>query len=229
MCNFTTYNLRHMKKGITTFIFIFFAISAYSQTEQPVIVELSGAVITNDSLKQFIPYAHILVQNRNQIMATNDEGFFAFAAVANDTIIFSHLGFKTEKLWIPDTLKDKAYLVMVTLEWDTTMLEPVILYPWPSKDNFSEDFLAMQVKMTEYDMAQRNLAIAALKEKAAAMGYSAEEMSNYIMKVQNQSMYNQGRYYGADGGAAIVGALTNPFAWAEFFNALKRGDFKSKK
>jgi len=26
----------------------------------------------------------------------------------------------------------------------------------------------------------------------------------------------------------VVGALTNPFAWAEFFNAIKRGDFKKK-
>ena len=36
-------------------------------------------------------------------------------------------------------------------------------------------------------------------------------------------------YYGQDGGAAIMGAITNPFAWAQFFDALKRGDFKSKK
>ena len=94
--------------------------------------------------------------------------------------------------------------------------------------DFNKDFLAMQVNMTEYDIAQRNLAIQALKEQAASMGYSADEMQDYMVRVQNQNIYNQGRYYGTDGGAAIVGALTNPFAWAEFFNALKRGDFKSK-
>lgn len=214
-------------KRLLTVVLLLWVFSSFAQSDTTKVVEFSGVVITNDSLKQFIPNAHILIKKRNQIMATNSEGFFAFAAMPNDTILFSHVGFKTEKLWIPDTLKSDSYLTMVTLEWDTTILDPVILYPWPRKgDGFSDDFLAMQLEVTEFDIAQRNLAIQALKERAAAMGYSAEEMGDYIVKVQNQNLYNQGRYYGADGGAAIVGALTNPFAWAEFFQALKRGDFK---
>lgn len=192
------------------------------------IIELSGVVVSNDSTKQFVPYAHIYIKNRNQVLTTDDKGFFSFAALPNDTIVFSHISFMPEKLWVPDTLEKNQYLTMVSLTWDTTLLEPVILYPWPSRENFQSDFLAMRVEVTDYDIAQRNLAIQALKDRAAAMGYDAEEMGDYIVKVQNQNLYSQGRYYGADGGAAIVGALTNPFAWAEFFNALKRGDFKSK-
>lgn len=192
------------------------------------VVEISGVVVSNDSLKQMLPNAYIILPKRKQVTTTNGEGFFSFVAVAGDTAIFSHVGFKSLKFWVPDTLESDTYLTMVVLSWDTEVLDPVIVYPWPRPENFKEEFLAMKIPTTEYDIAQRNLAIQALKERAAAMGYDAAEMQDYVIGLQNQSIYNTGRYYGQDGGAAILGTITNPFAWAQFFDALKRGDFKSK-
>jgi len=218
-----------MKKLIPFILFVWLGnFTMQAQEDSLHIIELSGVIMTDDENKQFIPFAHILVKGRNQITAANAEGFFAFPVLQGDTIVFSHLGFKSEELWIPDTLHSKAYLSYVKLRWDTTILDPIVLYPWPSKENFKEEFLAMRINLTDADIAQRNLAIQALKDQAAAMGYDAAEMQDYMIKVQNQNIYNSGRNYGADGGAAVVGALTNPFAWAEFFNAIKRGDFKKK-
>ena len=211
-----------MTKIYSIVFFCLIASLTYAQKDK--VIQLSGVVTSNDTVKQFIPFAHILIKGRNQITATNEEGFFAIPALPNDTVVFSHLGFHPEKLWIPDTLEGNKYLVLVTLNWDTTMLEPVVLYPWP-KD--VAGIVDMKINMTEFDIAQRNLAIQALKEQAAAMGYSSDEMQDYMARVQNQNIYNQGRYYGADGGAAIVGALTNPFAWAEFIKAWKDGDLNS--
>ncbi len=218
-----------MKKIIFLVLFVWIGnLAVVAQKDSLHIIELSGVVMTADENKQFIPFVNILILGRNQITATNAEGFFAFPVLPNDTIIFSHLGFKSEELWIPDTLQSHAYLSYVKLNWDTTILDPIVLYPWPSKENFKEEFLAMRIDLTDADIARRNLAIQALKEQAEAMGYDAAEMQDYMIRVQNQNVYNSGRYYGADGGSAVVGALTNPFAWAEFFNAIKRGDFKKK-
>lgn len=197
-------------------------------TTKKEVVEISGVVISNDSLKQLIPNCYVIIATRKQVTTTNNEGFFSIVAVPGDTLTFSHIGFISQKLWVPDTLKDDGYLTMVVLNWDRTMLDPVVVYPWPRPENFKEEFLAMKIPTTEYDIAQRNLAIQELKERAAAMGYDAAEMQDYVISLQNQGLYNQGRYYGENGGAAILGAITNPFAWAEFFEALKRGDFKSK-
>ena len=60
-------------------------------------------------------------------------------------------------------------------------------------------------------------------------GMDAGEMQQYIVKSQAQSLHDANRYYGegANAGTAILGRLTNPFAWSQFFNALKRGDFKN--
>ena len=50
----------------------------------------------------------------------------------------------------------------------------------------------------------------------------AAEMQDYLITMQNQQLYNQGRYYGGSGASAILGALSNPFAWTELFQSLKR-------
>ncbi len=215
-------------KFITLIILLFSAFYTKGQ-KNDVIVEISGVVVSNDSLKQLLPNTYILIKKRNQVSISNKEGFFSFVALAGDTVVFSHVGFKDQKLWVPDTLDKNTYLTMVILKWEIEYLEPVIVYPWPLPEDFKKEFLAMKIPTTEFDIAQRNLAIQELKDQAMAMGYDAAEMQDYMIGLQNQALYNSGRYYGQDGGAAILGAITNPFAWAQFFDALKRGDFKSKK
>jgi len=219
----------YIKQIITAALLLCFAFSLQAQKKiKDNVVEMSGLVVSNDSLQQMLPNAYIINKKRGQVATTNTEGFFSLVAVPGDTLIFTHIGFIPEKLWIPDTLEENVYLTLVVLNWDRTLLDPVIVYPWPRPENFKQEFLAMKLNTTEYDIAQRNLAIQELKERAMAMGYDASEMQRAMINMQNQQMYNQGRYYGATPGAAILGALSDPFAWAQFFQALKQGDFKSK-
>jgi hypothetical protein len=150
------------------------------------------------------------------------DGFFSLVVMPGDTVLFQHIGFKLTRFWVPDTLEGDNFLARIILEWDTEVLDPVIVYPWPSKENFKEEFLAMEIQTTELDIAQRNLALDELRARAQAMGYDAAEMQDYLITMQNQQLYNQGRYYGGSGASAILGALSNPFAWTELFQSLKR-------
>ena len=154
------------------------------------------------------------------------DGFFSVVAMPGDTLFFQHIGFKLQKFWVADTLEGDEFLSRVVLEWDTELLDPVIVYPWPSKENFKEEFLAMEVKTNEMDIDQRHLALDELRQRAAAMGYDASEMQDYLITMQNQQLYNEGRVYGngmnATGASAILGALSNPFAWQQLFQSLKR-------
>lgn len=186
-------------------------------------VQISGLVITNDSLARAIPFAHVYVGQGTRGTMTDADGFFSFAAKRGDSIRFSCIGFQKELLIVPDTLASKAYLARIVMKRDTTMLEEVTLYPWPSRDRFKEEFLATNIPTTKNDIAMRNLAIQSLKDRAAAMGYSPQEVQDLAIELQNQSIYNYGRYQGfGNGGTAILGALTNPFAWQEFFQSLKK-------
>src|SRR6056300_669990 len=167
-------------------------------------VQLHGIIVSNDSLIQLLPNVQILVKSRGQMTVSDRDGFFSLVAMP------------------ADTLEGEQFLARIVLEWDTEVLDPVIVYPWPSKENFKEEFLAMKIETTEMDIAQRNLALDELRARAAAMGYDAAEMQDYLITMQNQQLYNEGRYYGGNGASAILGALSNPFAWTELFQSLKR-------
>ncbi len=200
-------------------LFCLLGLKAFSQESKP--LQLSGVVLTTDSLSMFIPYAYVRIPSRNTGIVCNEEGFFSLPALPGDSLVFSHLGFKNQTLYIPDSLKAKSYLIQVFLKRDTTVLAEVSLYPWPTPERFKSYFMSMQVKTTEMDLAMRNLAIQSLRDRAASMGYDSQEIQTAMIKLQEQQLYNAGRYYGADGQTAILGAFTNPFAWAQFFESLK--------
>ena len=185
-------------------------------------VQLHGVIVSNDSLIQLLPNVQILVKSRGQMTVSDRDGFFSLVAMPGDTVLFQHIGFRLNRFWVADTLEGEHFLARIVLEWDTEVLDPVIVYPWPSKENFKEEFLAMKIETTEMDIAQRNLALDELRARAAAMGYDAAEMQDYLITMQNQQLYNEGRYYGGNGASAILGALSNPFAWTELFQSLKR-------
>lgn len=189
-------------------------------------VQVSGVILTQDSTGQTIPNTKIQVKGRPLIAQSGDDGFFSIAAVPGDTVLFRRFGFEVERLWVPDSLKGESYLAVIQMTWNTLELDEVTLYPWPRPEDLNRELLAMEVKTTERDIALRNLAIQSLKEQAKAMGMDAGEMQRYIMTAQAQSVHNANRYYGSNGGTAILGRLSDPFAWSQFFNALKRGDFK---
>lgn len=198
----------------------------FSQKKKP--VQISGLVMTNDSVPQFIPYANILVKNRNIGTTSTTEGFFSFAVIPGDSIQFSSIGFRKEFLIVPDSLSQREYLARVVMRRDTTMLQEVTLYPWPTPDRLKDELLATRVPTTEEDIAMKNLAIQELKDRAAEMGYSPEEIQDFVIAANNADIYNYGRYQGMTAGGAILGSLSDPFAWMQFFEALKRGDFSSK-
>lgn len=209
-------------KKIFTLLFVFGCL-AFARAQEKRAIEISGVVITADSIPRFIPYANILVKSRNMGAASSSEGFFSFAALTGDTLEISCIGFKNETLIIPDTLEGKAYLSRVVLARDTTMLDEVTLYPWPRPEDFKREFLATNIPMTQEDIALRNLAIQELKSRAAEMGYSPDEIQEYAIRMQELSIYNySANNIYSNGGAAILGRLSDPFAWAQFFESLAK-------
>jgi hypothetical protein len=210
-----------MQRVYTFFFGALLSLATYGQQA----VQVSGVILAQDSARQTIPNAKIQVKGRPLVMESGDDGFFSIAAIPGDSVIVRRFGFQSEKLWVPDTLTGDSYLAVIQMAWNTLELEEVILYPWPRPEDLNRELLAMEVKTTERDIALRNLAIQSLKEQAKAMGMDAGEMQRYILSAQAQSVHNANRYYGSNGGTAILGRLSDPFAWSQFFNALKRGDF----
>ena len=210
------------------FLSLVFLLLLSLQTKGQSIVQVSGVVFSKELEPQRVPNALVTVVGRKRNTLSAADGFFSLALQPGDTLRITRLGFKPERLWISDTLKGSSYLVQVALDWDTTQLDEVTLYPWPRPENLQRELLAMDVKTTEQDLALRNLALQQLKDQAAAMGADADEFAGIIMRAQAAQAADYGRYYGANGTSAVLGRLSNPFAWAQLFESIKRGDFKRK-
>jgi len=193
--------------------------SLFGQVKNKDLVQFTGVVVTGDSLDP-VPFAHIIVKNTNRGTITDYYGFFSFVARKNDTIIFTSVGYKRGLFVIPDTITDNKYSLIQIMTTDTVLLKETVIYPWPSVEQFKQAFLSLDVPDDDYERAMKNLALAELKERAQYTPMDGSTNYRNYMQQQTSRLYYVGQ--------AQPISLLNPFAWAEFIKAWKRGDFKKQ-
>ncbi len=186
------------------------------------LVQLSGAVLLADSTNPVpIPFTNILNMNRNEGTISNGEGFFSMVVAKGDTILFSAVGLKNGLFIVPTALEEQAYTLIQFMEEDTIQLETINLSPWPSKEEFHRAFLALELPTDDLLRAKENVTQAAIRQLASNIPMDANMNYKNTLNQYNSYLYNQGMYYGDNGGQAILNALTNPFAWSSFIKSLK--------
>jgi hypothetical protein len=180
------------------------------------LVQLSGR-ITNEQTES-LPFAHVLIMNNYRGTITDREGKFSLVVEVFDTVLFSTLGYKRRTMVIPDTLPRPFITTDIVLQEDTILIAEVEVYPWRSYEEFKEALLNLKLPDDDNERARRNIALI----KTQIILYNepnARENFQYVMEQQYRETFNQGMYPSYQ--------IFNPFAWAKFFQALKRGEFKS--
>lgn len=185
----------------------------------PTYIQFTGIVVSVDSIIP-IPFVHIRVKNKPYGDFSDFSGKFSFVAQKGDTILFTHVQFKNTSYIIPDSLSDFKYHIIMALSPDTLYLEGVIVTALPNRNTFDQFFLSSEIPLDKLDIAKRNLEREGFKEQAVKMGMDDKENYNAFVKYQNQTQYMRG--------TAPSITLMNPFAWAKFFEAWQRGDFKKQ-
>lgn len=197
-------------------IVLFICNHAYAQ-ENDSIIQFSGVVMTSDSLMA-IPYANISASKSKAVTTSNYNGFFSFVASKGDTIMFTALGYKNGLYIIPNNLSEDKYSVIQLLTRDTIYLSETIIYPWPSKEEFREAFLAFNIPDDYYETARKNLDRERLKEIGEQMPMDADMNADYQTKQLAQKIYYAGQYPPM--------RIFDVFAWKSFIEAWQRGDYK---
>lgn len=182
------------------------------------LIQFSGLVLTSDSLKA-IPNTNIYIQGTNRGAISNAQGFFSLVAKAGDTVVFSNVGFNRVKYGVPTGLETDRLSVVQLMTRDTIFLDPTVVYPWPSPEQFREAFLSLNVPDDNLERARKNLEREKLKELGEAMPNDPNEALDQYARDEAYKYY----YYGQ----APPYQILNPFAWAQFFKAWKEGLFKS--
>ncbi|MBK6623092.1 MAG: carboxypeptidase-like regulatory domain-containing protein [Saprospirales bacterium] len=196
-------------------------VSLLAQPIQEDLIQFSGMVLDgSDELLVPIPYTNILVVGEGRGTYSDFNGFFSIVVRKGDLVEFSAIGFKSYELTIPDTLKENRYSLVQLLTRDTINLPMAVIFPWPSRENFRLEFLAMDVSSELQARAARNLTADNLERVRATLPYDGRENADYYLRQQASSYY----YIGQTPPMNIF----NPIAWKDFFEAWKRGDFKKK-
>ena len=183
------------------------------------LVQFSGAVVTGDSLRP-VSFTHIIDHNTGFGTVSDYYGYISFVARKGDTITFSAIGFKKGRFVIPDTIHNNRYTMFQVMTSDTVYLSETVIYPWPTKEQFREAFLSLDIPDDDLEIARKNLDRYELYVRAEAMPMDGSmNYRNYIDQTVSKLYY---------AGQTQPISLLNPFAWAQFFQAWKDGKFKRK-
>ena len=202
----------------TLLIFILFGNILVAQTDENKIL-LTGVVVTGEKLTP-LPYTNIIVVNQNTGTSTDEKGYFSFRADKNDTILFSAVGFKNGSFIVPEDLIGSHYSMVQIMTNDTVYLRETIIFPWKSYDEFGDELITMNPPPNDDDRAKNNLEQAQLYERFSNIYMDGEANYKY-----QQQLYSEKAYFG---GQIPPYQIFNAFAWIEFVNSWKRGDYKKK-
>lgn len=186
------------------------------------LVQFSGIVLDGSTDELYpVPYANIVVKDKYRGTYTDLKGFFSIVVQKGDIIVFSAIGYKDAEYYIPYDLSEDRYSIVQLMTQDTINLPETVVFPWPSREHFKIEFLAMDVTPELQRIAAANMANEALSRMRNDVPRDAAETGSYYLRQQASQYYSIGQ--------APPMNIFNAAAWKRFFDAWKRGDFKKKK
>lgn len=213
-----------MKKIFVLFLIIMSLNTAFGQTrniagsmkDSAHYIQVTGIVISDSMYR--IPYVRIIDVTTKRGVIADYYGYFAIVAHPGDTLMFSSLGYKRKYYVISDTTRLESFSLVQILKEDTLTSDPVSVYPWPSREEFADYFVNMEIPDDGMERARKRLTpqemafVGALLTGDALMAYNSGQQMYY------QSIYTRGQ--------GPQNNLLNPSAWADFLNGLGTGEYR---
>jgi hypothetical protein len=213
-------NFEKLKRFIFILIASFFIGHQANAQYDSTLVQLSGLVMTADSLKSL---PQMLLKNaRRKVVAISDfEGFFSVVVKEGDTIYFSQIGYRTTSYIVPKNLQENRYSIVQLMVNDTINLPATTIRPWPTRQKFAYEFVHGNFEDDQLETARKNIEKENLDQISINMSMDGAENYRSYMNKQYQQYYWSGQ--------SPPMRLLDPIAWSQFFNAWKEGKFKKKK
>ena len=183
------------------------------------VVEIDGVNMTADSLRA-VPDVTVQVKHQDRGVRSSPTGVFSIVCFKGDTLQFSCIGFREKEYVVPKNLTEEHYTLFQLMTQDTFYLPETIIRPMPSREEFAYAFQYWRIPNDYYEKARRNTNSYVLR----ALAYSLPRDGSEAQHRAQEQMAKDAVYYGMMQPMNIF----NPIAWAQFFEAWKRGDFRKK-
>jgi len=197
-----------------------YSLQAHAQGFYDNVVQINGVTMTADSLRA-VPGVTVVVKHQNRGVESSETGVFSIVCYKGDTLQFEALGFRSKEFPVPTDIQGQYFSLIQLMVQDTFYLPETIIRPLPRKEAFDYAFVHWRIPDDKYEIARRNTDALTLRALAATLPRDGRESQSAYQNLQAQSAI----YYGQQKPMNIM----NPLAWAEFFEAWKRGDFRKKK
>jgi len=197
-----------------TCIFAQVVFSQETKKDAPHLIQLSGVVVSSDSLDQ-LSFTTIFNRENKRGTVSDYYGYFSMVVFPGDTLTFHHYGYKNSSFIVPDSLKEDRYSIIHMMYVDTVYLPQVNVYPWPSKEAFAKAFIEMDPYDDALRRAQKQLSGESLAFIAARVSSDASLSYGWAQNQQNTKLYTMGQ--------SPVNNLFNPYSWASFIDSWKKG------
>ena len=93
--------------------------------------------------------------------------------------------------------------------------------PWPDKDFFKIEFLALEVDNYLEDIAYQNLSPEKIEILKQTLPVDGLEVANVELRRNAAAYYSAGQFKPQN--------IFNPLSWKKFIESIRRGDLKKKK
>lgn len=206
-----------------TFMLSLVAVAGFGQeVQKDSVIQFSGLVVTdgNNGEATLLPYTNIGIVGTSRGTSSDAEGYFSIVAQKGETVRFTRIGFKDVDYTIPDTLSQTLYYYIQIMSEDDNILPEAVIFPWPDREYFKYEFLAIDISDDLRAKAEENLASDVLEELRYTIPVDGGEATNIVLRENAVNFQYTGQTKPQN--------IFNPLAWKKFIDAWKRGDYKKK-
>ena len=213
-----------MKNYILTLFLALLTSVVIGQSEQDSVIQFSGLVVAEGENVEgdpvLLPFTNIGIVGTSRGTSSDSEGYFSIVAKKGEVVRFTRIGYKDVEYTIPDTLSQTLYFYIQIMSEDENILPEAVIFPWPDRDYFKYEFLAIDISDELREKAEENLAEEVLDELRYTVPVDGGEATSFVLRENARNF----QYVGQTKPQNIF----NPLAWKQFIDAWKRGDFKKK-
>lgn len=209
-----------MKAHFYIVLLLSLATSMYAQNDSLQVIQLSGLTVGTEG--DVLIFTNIAVKGTPRGTVSDIDGFYSLPVREGETVQFSRIGYVLEEYTVkrePNRGNLRSYDAV--LDKDTLFLPEAVILPWPDRDFFEIEFLALEVENYLEDIASENLAAEKLAILRQVLPVDGTEVSKIELQRTAQAYYSAGQFKPQN--------IFNPLSWKKFIDAIRRGDYKKKK